>query len=229
MSEIEERWPPQGIGGAAQITSGTLAARPAAGVADRYYWATDIDVVFRDTGAAWEVVEGQYYRRLIWTVWGVALPTNLSPIALRVYVEPFEVEHTCTIDTLVYYRGAGALAGGEQVLMGIYADGGDAPATGALLASTLVTACIAGVSQPQEIALITPVRLTPGLYWIAWVFDTATVSLGTRYSTDIWNSATATLRSHRYNVVAMAFTDPCPATLHDGQSKPAALYVVSNP
>jgi len=226
---LRQRWPPQGIGGAAQITSGTLAARPAFGNVDVYYWATDIFVLYRDTGAAWEVVGGPHYRRILYTVWGVCYAAGLTPVADTVYVEPFEVEHTCTIDTLVYYRGAGALAGGEQVLMGIYADGGDAPATGALLASTLVTACIAGVSQPQEIALITPVRLTPGLYWIAWVFDTATVSLGTRYSTDIWNSATATLRSHRYNVVAMAFTDPCPATLHDGQSKPAALYVVSNP
>ena len=33
--------------------SGTLAARPAAGVAGRYYYATDIGQIFRDTGSAW--------------------------------------------------------------------------------------------------------------------------------------------------------------------------------
>jgi hypothetical protein len=32
---------------------GTLAARPAAGVQGRYYYATDVGFLYRDTGAAW--------------------------------------------------------------------------------------------------------------------------------------------------------------------------------
>jgi hypothetical protein len=39
------------------ITSGTLAARPAFGTADRYYYATDGNgTLYRDTGAAWVTV-----------------------------------------------------------------------------------------------------------------------------------------------------------------------------
>lgn len=33
--------------------AGTLATRPAAGIAKRYYFATDIGILFRDTGSAW--------------------------------------------------------------------------------------------------------------------------------------------------------------------------------
>lgn len=35
---------------------GLAAARPAAGVRGRYYWATDTEVLSRDTGAAWKVI-----------------------------------------------------------------------------------------------------------------------------------------------------------------------------
>jgi parallel beta-helix repeat protein len=43
-------------GGGTTINSGTLANRPAAGNADDYYWATDVYILYRDTGAAWEIV-----------------------------------------------------------------------------------------------------------------------------------------------------------------------------
>lgn len=36
--------------------SGTFAARPAAGVAGRYYLATDTNVLYRDSGAAWVAI-----------------------------------------------------------------------------------------------------------------------------------------------------------------------------
>lgn len=42
-----------------KLLSGTFASRPAAGTADRYYFATDVSVLFRDTGAAWLPVRGQ--------------------------------------------------------------------------------------------------------------------------------------------------------------------------
>lgn len=41
---------------AAQDASGTRAARPAFGVAGRYYHATDTNLLYRDTGSAWVLV-----------------------------------------------------------------------------------------------------------------------------------------------------------------------------
>lgn len=35
---------------------GTLAARPAAGKRGRYYWATDVGFLYRDTGSAWSTI-----------------------------------------------------------------------------------------------------------------------------------------------------------------------------
>lgn len=40
------------------ILSGTVAARPAAATLDRYYWATDEHILYRDTGAAWVKAAG---------------------------------------------------------------------------------------------------------------------------------------------------------------------------
>lgn len=41
---------------AKDITQGTLAARPAAGTYGRFYFATDVGVIFRDEGAFWKLV-----------------------------------------------------------------------------------------------------------------------------------------------------------------------------
>lgn len=41
------------VGQPRTILVGTLAARPAAGTADRFYWASDTNELFRDTGTAW--------------------------------------------------------------------------------------------------------------------------------------------------------------------------------
>lgn len=53
-----------------QLTVGTLAARPAAGTANRFYWASDTRQFFRDTGTAWDevaagVAAGQYEATLL--------------------------------------------------------------------------------------------------------------------------------------------------------------------
>lgn len=42
---------------AARISSGTFAARPAAGIADQLYFATDRGVLYRDSGSAWSQVD----------------------------------------------------------------------------------------------------------------------------------------------------------------------------
>lgn len=47
--------------GGTLIQSGTLATRPIAGVADRYYLATDVLILFRDTGVAWTIAGSSYY------------------------------------------------------------------------------------------------------------------------------------------------------------------------
>src|SRR3989304_2332237 len=41
--------------------SGTYAARPAAGNAGRVYFATDIPAMYRDDGAAWQLISEQFY------------------------------------------------------------------------------------------------------------------------------------------------------------------------
>lgn len=43
-----------GGGGGGSITSGTYASRPAAGTAGALYFATDVPMLYRDTGSAWE-------------------------------------------------------------------------------------------------------------------------------------------------------------------------------
>jgi len=91
------------------IGSGLLAARPAFGNVDEYYWATDIFTMFRDTGAAWEVVGAQWYDRYPMTVFGKSTGTGSVLGAIgRVYYSPIIVKRTLTIDRL----GAGMRAGG---------------------------------------------------------------------------------------------------------------------
>ncbi|GBG14896.1 M18 family aminopeptidase, partial [Novimethylophilus kurashikiensis] len=55
--------------------TGTLAARPAAGVANRVYVTTDTDEIYRDTGAAWVRVGGATSLSGM-SDWGVVSPTN---------------------------------------------------------------------------------------------------------------------------------------------------------
>lgn len=70
-------------------TPGTLAARPAAGIVDRYYYATDVKCLYRDTGAAWEAVGSDIngYARLrrpaghVGDLYGWVDGTNLIPLA----------------------------------------------------------------------------------------------------------------------------------------------------
>ena len=84
-----------------QLWSGLLADRPAPGVADRYYWATDVLTLFRDTGADWEVVGAQWYERYIDTIFGHGTETFVPPGAIgRVYYSPIVINRTVTIDRI---------------------------------------------------------------------------------------------------------------------------------
>jgi hypothetical protein len=75
----------------AGVTSGTLAARPAAGVLGREYYATDTSTFYQDTGTAW-IASGTTFLRTgtdaskptpsaantgeIYEVTGIVMPTN---------------------------------------------------------------------------------------------------------------------------------------------------------
>lgn len=102
MSQIRERYPPQGLPRGTEILSGTFAARPAPGVTNRYYWATDEFTLFRDNGVIWEIVSGPYYRRTIYPIH--SSPESLynnrgtfSPLANVYYCSYFEIPFRCTI------------------------------------------------------------------------------------------------------------------------------------
>lgn len=52
---------PEGFSPGTLFLYGTAAAMPPAGVNNRYYWTTDTHVLYRDNGAAWEVVSGAIF------------------------------------------------------------------------------------------------------------------------------------------------------------------------
>lgn len=198
--------------GGTLIQSGTLAARPAAGVANRYYWATDVWILFRDTGVAWEIAGATQYRRFLRGLWSDdVVYGNVTPNTARVYLTPIEVPFTVTVEAISICYGA-FCAG--NIKGGIYADNGDTPVGGALLqiASSVAKA---GANLRQDIALDAVLRLTPGLYWAAVVSDENLTQLP--YS--MWGGAgSPTPTTEYYDLVAYAnpLTNPCPATNPSG-------------
>jgi len=56
VQALADKLDPASGAGAAMDSQGTLAARPAAAVRGRYYFATDNRVLYRDDGAAWSAV-----------------------------------------------------------------------------------------------------------------------------------------------------------------------------
>jgi len=168
MSSLRGRDPPQGLQGGIAIASGTLAARPAAGNADVYYWATDIVTMFRDTGAAWEVVGAQWYERYIPNVFETdGWITNGVVATNRVHYCPLIIERTLSIDRVgVAYDGA---AGTEHVYVAIYDSVNEAPVNRlGVSASTLLLSA----SQKQQVPLtVGTLRLTPGYYFMAFNCD----------------------------------------------------------
>lgn len=170
----------------------------------------------------------EYYKRLLYPIWGPPWLGNRTPTINQVYLDPYQVERTLTVNTIAYFRGSGALAGGERVIMGIYRDNGDTPTGGALLASTGSVLCAAGTDRSQEIP-IGPIQLTGGLYWSAIVSNMGTVNLLGRYSSSVWNVTPSTLHSREYSAGAFTLLDPCPATSRDGYSSLSYMFVSSIP
>lgn len=201
--------------GGSYMFYGTLAARPAFGVLNRYYWATDIFVMFRDTGAAWEVVAGRPFRRLLkGFFYHEGVTFALFAVAGRVFMHPLEVPFTMTADR-IGYRIASTCAGNIRV--GIYADNGDTP-VGAVLIVQSASVAKPGINQYHEVT-IPDTQLRPGLYWLAIQSDEVTTEVDMSWFA---GSSGITLRAGFYDHAYGAFTSPCPALFY---SQTVSLYL----
>jgi hypothetical protein len=172
---------PEAWGLGTLIQSGTLAARPAAGVADRYYWATDIYAMFRDTGTAWEVVAERWSKRELCSEGlcrGSGSATNIG--ANIVHYSPVQIPFTCTIDSIII-RTAGTAIG--NVYVGMYDEN---PALAQPLNRLIQSAltALAGINQRQLIALTAPIQVIPSIYYVALVDDNNDSLINASYNTN---------------------------------------------
>ena len=151
--------------GGTLIQSGLLVNRPAFGIANRYYWATDIYVLFRDTGAAWEVVAERPWTRELYTIGQVGSATASVISANQVFYSPIQIPFTCTLDGLIVYHGG--VAGGNFYVALYDSVNGQPVNRLAVSASTLCS----GVTRAQYVPFTVAVRLTPGLYYLALESD----------------------------------------------------------
>ena len=160
-----------GFSTATGISSGTLAARPAAGTADRYYWATDIVMLFRDTGAAWEVVSTQPYQRYLNGVvpFHEMIDIGIAQIANRVCYTPFHIPFTCTLSGIVITTKG--LVGAANAYSALYSAVNEAPANRlAVSNSTVITGL---TDQKVHLPFTAGIQVTPGYYFGAFEQDTA--------------------------------------------------------
>lgn len=125
----------------------------------------------------------------------------------RVYLHAIQIEYTFTVDRIIIWQ-MGTSAG--NVRAAIYHDAGDTPATGTLIVESGSIA-LGGAWNATEIT-IAATRLTPGLYWLAVMFDDATPVLYSPLSV-FQTGGNNTLRGKRITVDPGygAYPDPCPA------------------
>lgn len=171
----------------------------------------------------------EHYARMALTEWTVpGANANFTPTADRVYLEPLQIGRMYTADYISLFRGAAWLAAGEQVILGIYADNGDTPTGGALLASTGIVAVLNPNNVIQEVA-IGPITLDPGLYWLAQVYDTATGNMLRVFDANADIAKGGTLFSRYYDAGAFVLTDPCPATVDNADTLLSYLLISAIP
>jgi hypothetical protein len=154
--------------GTSVLMTGTIAARPAASLAGRFYWASDIFALFRDTGAAWTTVgvipgrlrSGRYYSP------GSSRATN-TPTLDQLNAIPIIIPRAVTLDRIaVEITTLGAA--GAVVRLGCYTDNDGIP--DALIADFgTVDATTTGV---KEITISQTVN--PGILWLARASQGAT-------------------------------------------------------
>lgn len=122
----------------------------------------------------------------------------------HVYLSPLQVPFAVTIDRLGYV--ANDVGVGDNVRMGIYADNGDTPAGGVLLAET---ASVASVYGKNELT-ISSLALQARLYWLAYQNQNGNVWV---YSAGLAAGWVGTLNWKHYDGFFPygPFANPCPA------------------
>lgn len=201
-----------------QIQSGTLANRPVAGIADRYYSATDIGVLFRDNGVAWDVVAVTPFRRYYPPL--TMMDSNtIAFSANTLLLTPFEVLFTVTVDRICQAVSNGV---GNHIL-GIYADNGDQPDGGILLRESGVQAPVGTAKEEYTIAAL---QLTPGLYWTAYINDNAAQS--TSAVSQIISRGGTLFGRFAALVFPANLPNPCPATAAVAFHAPIVFFRVQS-
>ena len=168
---------PEGNEAGTLIQSGTLAARPAFGIADRYYWATDIMEMYRDTGVAWElvalpmpftqlVVANYYASPMVADNMGANSVIGNNEVAGQIY----PCRKTATYDRIGVDIQTSDVAGSYR--LGIYADNG-AGYPGALIRDAGAVLLNGVAPYIASLPLAPPVQLIAGrIYWLVFVSNT---------------------------------------------------------
>lgn len=227
---MPEAWPPA-------ILSGTLANRPAPGVPQRYYWATDVQMLYRDNGTIWEpighgnlggVAFGQHhehFHRYLLNSMPFLAGTAARVIALGATIlGPVDVPFLCTIDQLGY-RVGDVQAG--NVRLGLYPTGAtvDLPDGADVVVETgSVPQTIVSEWQLETVA---DTQITPGQYFVGVQADDVTATF---YICNFARLQPAGFVMGRTFAQAYgAFTSPCPVTgAYDTYRSPIVLLRVAS-
>lgn len=229
-----------GVANAAPFLYGTLAARPAAGNLNTYYWATDVFILFRDNGIAWETIDLEINEDVVWalTAVGDAASTALLNFTVdRVYLAPIRVKHTMTIDGIGV--SIGVFNAADRYYAGIYPDDGvknnHKPDGQALIVSSPSISPVGFVNGIINFFEIPSTQLTSGLYWAAYELNTARTyyNMGAGRSNFmnliIGGVGTRCMDTRGYDLGAYgALADPCPAT-SERSGGVCAFHVASVP
>jgi len=222
------------------IQSGTLANRPVAGIVNSYYWATDVQMLYRDNGVIWEPVAhgnlggvtfGQHhahYYKYLKTYPFDSSGLNLLTLdtAGRAFLAPLEVPFRCTLDRLVAIW-ADVTAG--NVRMGLYVNNTVAvntPVGGALVVETASVAKT-GTYRTQEIT-ISNIVVDPGFYFLAIMSDETTSRCPMCWSPFLQQSIMIGAIYDRFGGYG-PFTNPCPALAAYDEVPDQAARIASIP
>jgi len=157
----------------------------------------------------------EHYLRLLHSVYANPQAGRAAVVG-RVYLIPVQVPFRLTVDRLGIVWEAIAIDG--NIILGIYADNGDTPVGGAVIAETASTpnsGSAGGGYTTQEIA-ITDLQLEPDLYWFASEHSVINNYYGIGGSAALAGTlvgGNGTLAGYYYNRGGGygALTNPCPA------------------
>ena len=143
------------------------------------------------------------YERHIWDLFGFSNWLAMNTTHDDMYLSPIIIPYRLTIDRL----GCVINAAAGNIRLGIYADNGDTPAGGALLAESAATLAVV---RKNELALtIGTLRLNPGLHWLAINQDNDAMNPDGQVIDDM--NQGGTLRSKFAVHVFGPLPNPCPA------------------